>query len=597
MEGKMSRKYFIARIVMVSVLLLLAMIGLILRMYHIQIERHAELFDKAKKTYTSTLKQEGKRGEIYDIKGNLLVGNKPCVNIAADPEAIGDNIKCMKIADYFSKELKLNFDDVYKRLSTKKTESSGKAIRYVVIKKGIDLETADKIKKEVKDRKYKGLIFENKTKRFYPKNKLLANILGFINVDGNTVVPEGGIEKAVNANMSPTATVSSFERSRKGVRLPGEEDKMKAVQDGSNVYLTISEPIQMIVEDELDKLMQKFNPDAAYAVMVDPYTGNIMAMAQRPSFDPNDRAGMDPKAWRNRITEDTFDPGSIMKSTIVAAALDMGFVTPDTLIDCENGRWLFCGKVLGEAAGHGHKIISVTEIIRKSSNVGTAKIGVMIGKENVYKTMLDFGFGQKTGIPLNPEAVGRMRTPDKWDGLTISRYPIGQGFTVTPLQMARAYCVLANGGKLVDLRLIDRQKNTATGEEIRREIISRPGNIFKSKDTHREIVDMLKLVTKKGGTAEKAAVKGYEVAGKTGTAQKLINGVYSDNQCFASFVGFVPADKPAFVLLVTADNPQPVHYGGLVAAPAFSHIAKKTLRFLNVAPEYETTEEEEDDDL
>ena len=191
----MSRKYFIARIVIVSVLLLLAMIGLSLRMYHIQIERHEELFDKAKKTYTSTVKQEGKRGEIYDIKGNLLVGNKPCVNIAADPEAIGDSIKCMKIADYFSKELKLNFDDVYKRLSTKKTESSGKAIRYVVIKKGIDLETADKIKKEVKNRKYKGLIFEDKTKRFYPKNKLLANILGFINVDGNTVVPEGGIEK------------------------------------------------------------------------------------------------------------------------------------------------------------------------------------------------------------------------------------------------------------------------------------------------------------------------------------------------------------------------------------------------------------------
>jgi cell division protein FtsI (penicillin-binding protein 3) len=593
----MGRKYFVARIIFISVFFLLALIAIILRMYNVQIERHEELFAKAKKTYTSTVKQEGKRGEIFDIKGNLLVGNKPCVNIAADPEAIGDKTKCMQIADYFSKELNLNFDDIYKRLSTKTIEGSERKIRYVVIKKNIDLQTAERIRKAVKDRKFKGVIFENKTKRFYPKNKLLANILGFINVDGNTVVPEGGVEKVGNSNMSPTKTVSSIERSRKGVRLSGEEDKMKAVQDGNSVFLTISEPIQMIVEDELDKLMLKFNPEAAYAVMVDPYTGNIIAMAQRPSFDPNDRINMDPKAWRNRITEDSFEPGSIMKSTIVAAAIDMGIVTPDTMIDCEGGRWLFCGKVLGEAAGHGHKIISVTEIIQKSSNVGTAKIGVMMGKDKVYETIRNFGFGYKTGIPLKPEALGIMKKPDKWDGLTISRYPIGQTFTVTPLQMVRAYCVLANGGKLVDLRLIDRHKNPSTGEEIKMEIIPNPGSVFKNKDSDRKIVNMLKLVTKKGGTAEKAAVKGYEVAGKTGTAQKLINGVYSDSQGFASFIGFVPADKPAFVLLVTADNPQPVHYGGLVAAPAFSHIAKKTLRFLNVPPEYEVQEEEEDDEL
>jgi cell division protein FtsI/penicillin-binding protein 2 len=593
----MGRKYFVARIIFISVFFLLALIAIILRMYNVQIERHEELFAKAKKTYTSTVKQEGKRGEIFDIKGNLLVGNKPCVNIAADPEAIGDKTKCMQIADYFSKELNLNFDDIYKRLSTKTIEGSERKIRYVVIKKNIDLQTAERIRKDVKDRKFKGVIFENKTKRFYPKNKLLANILGFINVDGNTVVPEGGVEKVGNSNMSPTKTVSSIERSRKGVRLSGEEDKMKAVQDGNSVFLTISEPIQMIVEDELDKLMLKFNPEAAYAVMVDPYTGNIMAMAQRPSFDPNDRINMDPKAWRNRITEDSFEPGSIMKSTIVAAAIDMGIVTPDTMIDCEGGRWLFCGKVLGEAAGHGHKIISVTEIIQKSSNVGTAKIGVMMGKDKVYETIRNFGFGYKTGIPLKPEALGIMKKPDKWDGLTISRYPIGQTFTVTPLQMVRAYCVLANGGKLVDLRLIDRHKNPSTGEEIKMEIIPNPGSVFKNKNSDKKIVNMLKLVTKKGGTAEKAAVKGYEVAGKTGTAQKLINGVYSDSQGFASFIGFVPADKPAFVLLVTADNPQPVHYGGLVAAPAFSHIAKKTLRFLNVPPEYEVPVDEEDDDL
>ncbi|HBC88232.1 MAG TPA: hypothetical protein DCZ94_14875 [Lentisphaeria bacterium] len=597
----MGRKYFVARIIIASAIFLFILIALILRIYHVQITRHEELFDKAKDTYTTTVKREGKRGEIFDINGNLLVGNKPCVDIAADPSEIKDSSKCRELAEYFQKILGIDYDSIYRRLSIKLSES-GKPIKYVIIKRSVDLEVAEKIRKEAKIKKYKCLVFENKTKRSYPKNKLLANILGFINVDGNKVVPEGGIEKVVNTNMTPTESVSVIERSRKGFRLQGEEDKMKAVQDGNNIYLTISEPVQMIVEDELEIIMKKFNPDAAYAVMVDPYTGNILAMAQRPSFDPNDRTNMDPKAWRNRITEDTFEPGSIMKSTIVAAALDMGIVTPDTRIDCENGHWLFCGKILGEAAGHGYGVIPVWEIIRKSSNIGTAKIGVMMGKYKEYETIRSFGFGQKTGIPLKPEALGVILKPDQWDGLTVSRYPIGQTFTVSPLQMTRAYCALANGGKLVELRLIDRHQNPATGEEIKMEIVSGSGSIFKNPQTHKRIVNMLKLVTQKGGTAEKAAVKGYDVAGKTGTAQKLIineNGkkVYSNSEYFSSFIGFVPADKPAFVLLVTLDNPRPVYYGGLVAAPAFSHIAKKALRFMNIPPQYEIPEEEEEDDL
>ncbi len=593
----MGRKYFVARIIIASAILLLILIGLMLRMYHVQIERHDELYAKAKKTYTSTLHQEGKRGEIFDVNGNLLVGNKPCVDIAADPGEVGDIAKCRELAEYFQKILDVDYLSIYNRLSIKKTEESGKPIRYVIIKRGVELDVAEKVRHDVKLKKFKGVIFENKTKRFYPKNKLVANILGFINVDGSKVVPEGGIEKLVNINVTPTESVSEIERTRKGLRLPGEEEKIKSVQDGNNIYLTISEPLQMIVEDELDVLMQKFTPDAAYAVMADPYTGNIIAMAQRPTFDPNDRTRMDPKAWRNRITEDTYEPGSIMKSTIVAAALDLGVVTPDTMIDCEGGHWLYAGKVLGEAAGHGHGVISVTKIIQVSSNVGTAKIAVMMGKKNVYDTMLKFGFNQKTGIPLKPEAVGAMLKLDKWDGLTVSRYPIGQTFTVTPLQMVRAYCALANGGKLYELRLIDRQKNPATGEEIKMEIIPPLGNIFRNPDTRGKIVDMMKLVTKKGGTAEKAAVKGYEVAGKTGTSQKLIDGVYSNNRHVASFVGFVPADRPAFVLLVTVDEPKGTYYGGLVAAPAFSHIAKKALRVLNVPTEYEVPEEEEEDDL
>ncbi len=594
----MGRKYFVVRIIIASVILLTVLIALLLRMYHVQIQRHDELFEKAKNIYTSTVKKEGKRGEIYDINGNLLVGNKPCVDIAADPSEAGDDKKCRELASYFEKTLGLDYDTILRRLSIKTSESTGKDIKYVIIKRDVELEDAEKIRKEAKMKKYRCLIFENKTKRFYPKNKLLANILGFISVDGGKVTPEGGIEKAVNTNMTPTESVSVIERSRMGFRLPGEEDKLKAVQDGNNVYLTISEPMQMIVEDELERIMKEFEPDAAYAVMVEPNTGNILAMAQRPTFDPNDRTHMDPKAWRNRITEDTFEPGSIMKSIIVASALDLGVVTPSTMIDCEGGHWLYAGKVLNEAAGHGHDILSVTQIIQVSSNIGTAKIALMMGKNNLYASIRRFGFGSKTGIPIKPEALGMMKKPEQWDGLTITRYPIGQTLTVSPLQMVRAYCALANGGNLVELRLIDRHRNPGTGEEIKMEILPNSAKLFRNTETRKKIVDMMKLVTQKGGTAERAAVKGYYVAGKTGTSQKLVNGVYSNSEHVASFVGFVPADKPAFVLLVTVDHPtKKAYYGGLVAAPAFSHIAKKALRILNVPPEYEVPEEEETDDL
>ena len=230
--------------------------------------------------------------------------------------------------------------------------------------------------------------------------------------------------------------------------------------------------------------------------------------------------------------------------------------------------------------------LTVSEIIQHSSNIGTAKIALVMGEKTLDEVLRSFGLGARTGIPLKPETVGIFRPRKQWDTLSITRFPIGQGLAVSPLQLVRSYCILANGGHPVKLRLVDRIENPATGIE-QKIPLEKPDSIFKNPSTHGKIVDMMKKVTGEGGTARQAAVRGYYVAGKTGTAQKFMNGAYSKSKYIANFVGFVPADKPRFVLLVTADEPKGGYYGGSVAGPTFRTIAERTLKYLNVKPDYD----------
>jgi len=237
-------------------------------------------------------------------------------------------------------------------------------------------------------------------------------------------------------------------------------------------------------------------------------------------------------------------------------------------------------------------IETVTRILAESSNIGTAKIAIEMGKELLYKSLRRFGFGKKTGIPLKPESNGVLRKPHEWDYLSISRFPIGQGMSATPVQLVRAYCALANGGYLVNLRLVDRVQDTSSGEFEKKKIII-PDKVFLNGISHKQIIEMMKLVVDEDGTAKRAKLENYAVAGKTGTSQKWISadkekgikGHYSDKDFFATFVGFVPADNPEFVLAVIADEPQGNHFGGIVSAPAFREISRKTLAYLNVPPD------------
>ncbi len=579
-DGVKVRIYF----VVVILFGLFVYVGVVL--YRLQIVRHDELYDKAKKRYTAVHTKVGKRGEIRDIDGHLLVGNVPVTQIVADPSIIDPGVKEEKLAwllnSYFGSDYRETLRNLQQKERRRKNQDGSFTTlprQYAIMVKEAAFDDAERFKTTLRVNDIRGVSFREGYRRYYPKNMLMANVLGFIG--------GGGVESAREDTTKPAVTEEHYEVDRSGIKLPYGEGIREDARDGEHVYLTISEPIQSIVEEELDKVMQKWKPKTAYAVMADPRTGNIMALAQRPSFNPNDRSKMDGEAWRVRAIEDSFEPGSVMKPLVVAGALDLGIVSPRTMVDCENGLWVYQNRSMRDT--HPEKMVPVSDVIKFSSNIGTAKIGLMLGKERLNTILRSFGLGTRSGIPIKPETAGQFSKLNNWDALSITRFPIGYGVGVSPVQMVRAYCALADGGNLRKLRLIDRVEDAETGEVIKI-AMDDPVNIYNNAERANQIVDMMASVTQRGGTATRAAIPGYEVAGKTGTSRKWIpgnretgqRGAYSYSKSYATFAGFVPARDPAFVLVVVVDEAVGSIYGGVVAAPAFKDIASRTLKFLDI---------------
>lgn len=580
-------------------ILLICGFGYVARvLYSVQISRHGELFEKAQNTYTTRIETHGTRGEIYDFDGSLLVGNVPTMDIVGDPANIyilnkkdddKTETECRMIADFFEKNCEnVNADEIFRRLSRRSfttTDANGEKIErechYAVIATGVKYETAKWLKEKVKELAFHGVSFTSSYRRSYPKNTMLANILGLTNVSYDTFVPIQGIERSLNDAMTATSGSMVYERARNGRSVTYVNSKSEPTLDGYNIFLTIREPLQAIVEEELDLMCERVKPHAAWALLVDPKTGDVLAAAQRPTFNPNDRSTMTPESSANRLSELALEPGSIMKPFVVSYALDKGFVTPNSIVDCEQGVWKYAGRLLHDTHNVGK--VPVTEVIKQSSNIGTAKISVMMGAKNLDNALRSFGFGQRTGIQLKPETSGIFRPLEKWDSLSVSRFCIGQGIAVSPLQLARAYCMIANGGYKVNLRIVDRIER---GDDVRvMPVIRENKSIFANPTTKKMITDMMIGVTEAGGTCTEAAIEGFHVAGKTGTAQKVINGAYS-NRYYASFVGFVPAEDPKFVLLVTCDDPTVgSRYGGSASGPTFKAIAERALKYMYVQPQ------------
>jgi cell division protein FtsI (penicillin-binding protein 3) len=349
---------------------------------------------------------------------------------------------------------------------------------------------------------------------------------------------------------------------------------------GADVHLTIDQNIQHFAERGMDHALAEFHCDAAWTIVEDVRTGQILAMACRPCYDPNAFPSSTDEQRRNRAIAVNYEPGSIFKTLTVAAAINEGLVASNTVFDCEMGRWTYLGKPLKDFHPYGE--LDVTGILRKSSNVGAAKIAVKVGERKLDSYLRAFGIGRKTGIELPGEEGGLLAPVNRWSGLDITRIAMGHTVAVTALQILNALCCMGNDGVLMQPYIVSKvvDANGSVLSEHRPRAVSRPI----TERTARQMREMLVSVTQPGGTGTRAAIDGYAIAGKTGSAEKLENGHYSKTKNMASFMGLIPADRPQIGIIVVLDNPHPLRTGGVSAAPVFRYIAEPIVHYLDIRP-------------
>ncbi|VVM05769.1 cell division protein FtsI (penicillin-binding protein 3) [Methylacidimicrobium cyclopophantes] len=423
------------------------------------------------------------------------------------------------------------------------------------------------------------LLFREDFIRVYPNGREGAAVVGMLDAEGKGVA---GVERAFDRQLRGLPGERWIEKDVLGREIPVYRGFNVAPVDGATVRLTLDLTIQHILEKGLDDLDREFRPKAICSVVMRPSTGEVLGMAVRPTFDPNDGEHVRPELLRNRCLTDPMEPGSIFKIITLAGVLEERQVTLNSLVNCENGAFSYAGYVLHDS--HAHGTLTVREATSKSSNIGFAKLGIGLGSARLYRFARAFGIGAPTGLlPSQGESAGVLRPPWQWSKLSISRIPMGQEVMVTPMQMTQAMSVIANGGWFMKPLLVrgwvssdGRPISYVVPEQVRRVI---------SEKTARWVSLALASVVAKGGTGTKAAVPGFTVAGKTGTAQKAVGGSYGHGRYISSFVGYLPEEDPQFVLLIMVDEPKGGrYYGGDVAAPAFSSMASQIAEALGIVP-------------
>lgn len=544
------------RLFLVKIVLLIFFLIVIFRLALIMFVEHEVYLSKARSQQIKKEEIFAKRGNIYDRKGRQLAISLEKDSIFVDPSE-AENESLQILANY------INFDN--ERINT-----SDKNRRFVWVARKVDYSLAEKIKAL----KLTGVGFVPEGARFYPNGYLASHIIGFVNMDDIGVE---GVEKYYDNYLKAQKTSKIVLRDAAGKKL--SDGNLWEVK-GNDIILTIDEGLQYIVEKHLEEAMKKWNASSAVAIMMDPFTGEIFAMANRPTYNPNNLNSVKNIAhMRNRAITDIYEPGSVFKIVTAAAALEENIVNSSSKFDCSPGYIDIGGKRIKDV--HRYGVLTFEEIIQKSSNVGTIKIAMKLGREKLYQYIKKFGFGEKTGIDLPGEVSGYVKSPQKWSGTSIGAIPIGQEVAVTALQVLRAYSAIANGGFLVNPYVVSEIRDP-DGKILYRAVIKRKRII--SEKTAQIMKNILKKVTEEGGTATQAKLDGNEVAGKTGTAQKydLTRGKYSKDKFVASFVGFIIAQNSSIALIVVVHDPKGAHFGGVVAAPIFKAISEEALAYLNV---------------
>lgn len=596
------------------------------RFYYLQVVKHADRMDKIENSVEFSVVR-GKRGTIYDRNGNPLAMSEVKVSIAVDPAGV---VNKEFLADIISENLGMNRQEVLEILRKNK-KRNGRSNHYEVLKQDVDYGEYKALKNAVSEAKNKEsrisksvakgsqekkqadellsdlnrIIYEKSFKRVYPQGKLLANVLGFVQANKNPTEegPEGleGIELRYDSMLAGAKVQVKQNKLTKKRIYEDDIDIESEIGDskkGSDIYLTIDSEIQFIAEEELAKMVEKVHAKWGGVVIMEPYSGKILAMANYPTYEPERYREYPIENKRNFAVSDLFEPGSTFKSFSILAVLNENLAKPGELVYGENGSFIFGKKLVRDS--HPNQWMTIRDVVVNSSNIGTIKFADRLTNEQLYNYFTMFGFGQKSGINIPGESNKPIRDYKKWYPIDKGNLSFGQGLSVNMVQLARAYSAIYNGGVLWKPVLVDK----IVGKNSEKVFIPEPRRINFEYKSDKKIIEMLEgVVSDEHGTAKRARLKGVEVGGKTGTSQIYDPALkkYSWNRVVCSFAGAVPNNDPKFVMVVVIDEPKGKEYGGTVAAPVFKEIAERVLPKFDVfvyksekdkdkIPEYVTTD-------
>lgn len=553
--------------------------------FRVQVEDHAAWSDAAEAQRQRRLHVTPKRGAIYDRNGTALAASVEVPSVVADVVEMLRGVEGKPAEDALlhdasvrlAQALSLDAGELETKLASRR--------RFVWLKRRISGEEADAVRelgdaKKQASRAVRGLSIEGEGRRYYPGRSLAASTLGFVAPDG---LGKEGLELAFDEALRGKSEDVKGLRDRSGRLLFSEGQTDESMLAGADLQLSLDEAIQHVAEQELEAAHKTYETKGGTVVVIDPESGELLALASAPNFNPNDYGQSEADARRNRAVVDRFEPGSTMKVFTMAGALAGGSVRATESIYCEKGSYRMGAVTIHDT--HPAEWLSPTQILAKSSNIGALKIGLGLGEPGLYATFRRFGFGEPTGLGLPGESSGVLRPKSRpWFEVETANASFGQGIGVTAVQLAYAMGAIANGGKLMEPVLVRRVTDArgAVVEEhtprVRREVV--PPSVA------RTVAEMLTAVAEEGGTGVEAQVPGFRVAGKTATAQKVDPGTgkYSQEKYTASFVGFLPVEKPRLVVAVVLDEPLIGRYGGDLAGPVFRRVAEASLRYLGVTP-------------
>ncbi len=560
MEKEMKKRLG-RRVSVIQFFLVLGLILMAAKSFEVQFLEASDLTRKAEQGYLSDIIVKGDRGEIFDRNRNKLGTSIEAPNITADPGQIKHPDK---VAQALSRILEIKEADLKTLLSQKR--------RYAMVATKVSPDQAD----AVRSLNLKGIYLKADTRRFYPNRSLAAQVIGFTGKDDTGLE---GLEYKLNPVLEGRQVEVKVTRDGSGKILDIDKNQRDQLR-GNAIVLTLDKKIQFLSERALEQAVRQHKAKSGMALVMRPQTGEILALAHYPFFNPNNFGAFNRYAYRNRAVTDAFEPGSIMKVFTAAAAIEKG-VAPGSIFFCENGDYKIGGYTIHDT--HDHDWLSMAQVVKFSSNIGAAKISETIGPRALHHYLTAFGFGDKTRVGSPGESGGSLLPYNDWSKIDIAAISFGQGISVTGVQLISAISAIANNGKLMQPMLI-KKILSPTGKEIEtfqptvlRQVVS--------PKTAAIVKQMMTGVVAEDGTGTQAAMEGYQVCGKTSTAQKASKkGGYARNKYIAAFGGFAPQDNPELATLIVVDEPQKDHYGGIVAAPAFKSIMTQSFSYLNIPP-------------